>query len=136
MAGVPYFSNLRAERDRADRSAGRIRRDPPKRAGFSLCLPIFSGAGRSGKRDPQSKTISEDLFPSSEPKAGLLHEAVTTRVIEKAFEEANKSKFIDFASNEAAQSLAKLAQSKAGRLNPLPVTGPPPLKKRRKDIFD
>ena len=136
MAGVPYFSNLRAGHFHTNRHTKKTASKPLGSGCFSIGLPCFY-SGPSACTPKESKSGSQGDPKTSKPAEGLLSEATTDRVIEKSFEEANKSKFIDFASSQTAQSLAQLTQNKAAALNPFTQTAKrPPAKKRRKDLFD
>ena len=133
MAGVPYFSNLRAQNIASQKTHKKNTLRLSGTGCFSIGLPCFNFGPAPGSRKGPHHTQAAQNF-TEKPQEGLLAEAATNRVIEKAFEEANKPKQIDFASNQAIQSFAKLAQTKGPVLNPFVSKSRP--RKRKRDIFD
>jgi len=152
-SAIPFFSNLRAEKLLEDPRQKLVQRCDSLSARQTGCVPylglpfntawISNSLKKNNKKKQQTSRAKEleTIFPpcgsnvARPAKEGLIYELQTDRILEKEFEQSNKTKFFDLASSEAIQSVAHIAEKRVKNLNPL--AGAKRVKKaKRPDIFD
>jgi len=130
---VPYFSNLEAN---SLQFKPKLQHSSLSKSGSVYFKPTVTGFGIPLNKNRPFKTRQPSPSPYSSVSKGILEEAETSSILDKQFEENNRSSFLNLASTETLQTLSKFAEKRARGLNPLTGNGKKCVKKRKLDIFD